>query len=79
MMLSGECQCLRSDEAGVFEPSQGGIDGATGEAGDRHNVEPVAIALTKSGQTALAEARERFRLLSQFEPIATDKPAKQKS
>lgn len=35
--------------------------------------------LTKSGQAALAEARERFRLLSQFEPIATDKPAKQKS
>jgi PadR family transcriptional regulator PadR len=34
--------------------------------------------VTKSGRTALAEARERFRLLSQFEPIATNKPARQK-
>lgn len=34
--------------------------------------------VTKSGRTALAEARERFRLLSQFEPIATNKPVRQK-
>ncbi|HET6891923.1 MAG TPA: PadR family transcriptional regulator [Pyrinomonadaceae bacterium] len=34
--------------------------------------------VTKSGRTALAEARERFRLLPQFEPIATNKPARQK-
>ena len=35
--------------------------------------------VTKAGRTALAEARQRFRLLSQLEPLATDKPAKQKS
>jgi PadR family transcriptional regulator, regulatory protein PadR len=33
---------------------------------------------TKAGRTALAEARQRFRLLAQLEPIATDKPARQK-
>ena len=35
--------------------------------------------VTKPGRTALAEARERFRLLPQFEPLATNKPARQKS
>lgn len=35
--------------------------------------------ITKPGRAALAEARQRFRLLSQLEPIATDKPARQKS
>ena len=35
--------------------------------------------VTKAGRTALAEARERFRLLSQFEPMAAKKPARQKS
>ena len=35
--------------------------------------------VTKPGRAALEEARQRFRLLSQFEPIAIDKPAKQKS
>jgi len=35
--------------------------------------------VTKAGRTALAEARQRFRLLSQLEPLASDKPAKQKS
>ena len=35
--------------------------------------------ITKPGRTALAEARQRFRLLSQLEPIATDKPVRQKS
>jgi PadR family transcriptional regulator, regulatory protein PadR len=34
--------------------------------------------VTKAGRTALAEARERFRLLPQFEPVATNKPATQK-
>ena len=34
--------------------------------------------VTKSGQTALAEARQRFRLLTQLEPLATEKPAPQK-
>jgi PadR family transcriptional regulator, regulatory protein PadR len=34
--------------------------------------------LTKSGRAALAEARQRFRLLSQIEPLATEKPARQK-
>ncbi|HET8783282.1 MAG TPA: PadR family transcriptional regulator [Pyrinomonadaceae bacterium] len=34
--------------------------------------------VTKSGRTALGEARERFRLLPQFEPVATNKPATQK-
>src|SRR5687768_7560431 len=34
---------------------------------------------TKAGRAALAEARERFRLLSQFEPVATSKPAREKS
>jgi len=35
--------------------------------------------VTKAGQAALAEARQRFRLLSQLEPLASEKPAKQKS
>ena len=35
--------------------------------------------ITKPGRAALAEARERFRLLSQLEPLATDKPVRQKS
>ena len=35
--------------------------------------------VTKAGRTVLAEARQRFRLLAQFEPLASDKPAKQKS
>jgi len=35
--------------------------------------------ITKAGRTALAEARQRFRLLAQLEPLASDKPAKQKS
>ena len=35
--------------------------------------------VTKAGRTALAEARQRFRLLSQLEPLASEKPAKQKS
>lgn len=34
--------------------------------------------VTKAGRTTLAEARERFRLLPQFEPVATNKPATQK-
>ena len=34
--------------------------------------------VSKSGRTALAEARTRFRLLAQLEPLATDKPALQK-
>jgi PadR family transcriptional regulator, regulatory protein PadR len=34
--------------------------------------------ITRSGRTALAEARQRFRLLAQLEPLATDKPARQK-
>jgi PadR family transcriptional regulator PadR len=34
--------------------------------------------VSKSGRTALAEARTRFRLLAQLEPLATDKPAPQK-
>jgi DNA-binding PadR family transcriptional regulator len=33
--------------------------------------------VTKPGRTALAEARQRFRLLAQLEPLATDKPAPQ--
>ena len=35
--------------------------------------------VTKAGRTVLAEARQRFRLLAQLEPLASDKPAKQKS
>ena len=35
--------------------------------------------VTKLGRAALAEARQRFRLLSQLEPVATNKPAKQKN
>jgi PadR family transcriptional regulator, regulatory protein PadR len=34
--------------------------------------------VTKPGHAALAEARERFRLLSQFEPVDTKKPLRQK-
>ena len=35
--------------------------------------------VTKPGRTALAEARERFRLLSLLQPLVTDKPVRQKS
>lgn len=34
--------------------------------------------VTKTGRTALADARLRFRLLGQLEPLATNKPAQQK-
>ena len=34
--------------------------------------------VTKVGRAALAEARERFRLLSQFEPVTPKKPVRQK-
>ena len=34
--------------------------------------------ITKSGSTVLVEARGRFRLLSQFEPIVHSDPARQK-
>ena len=34
--------------------------------------------VTKVGRTALAAARDRFRLLSQSVPVATKKPARQK-
>lgn len=34
--------------------------------------------ITKAGRTVLAEARQRFRLLAQFEPLATNKPVRQK-
>jgi PadR family transcriptional regulator len=34
--------------------------------------------VSKSGRTALSEARTRFRLLTQLEPLASDKPAPQK-
>lgn len=34
--------------------------------------------MTKPGGTALAEARQRFRLLAQLEPMATNRPARQK-
>ncbi|PWT93434.1 MAG: PadR family transcriptional regulator [Blastocatellia bacterium] len=34
--------------------------------------------VTKAGRTALMEAREKFRLLSQFEPLVTDRTVKQK-
>jgi len=34
--------------------------------------------VTKVGRAALAEARERFRLLSQFEPMTPKKPVRQK-
>ena len=33
--------------------------------------------VTKPGRTALAEARQRFRLLAQLEPLATSKPTQQ--
>src|SRR5215510_2031965 len=35
--------------------------------------------VTKPGRSALAEARERFRLLSLLQPLVTDKPVRQKS
>lgn len=35
--------------------------------------------VTKQGRMALTEARQRFRLLSQLEPFAANKPARQKS
>ena len=34
--------------------------------------------VTKLGRTALREARQRFRLLVQLEPLATNKPAPEK-
>ena len=34
--------------------------------------------VTKAGRAALTEARQRFRLLSQLEPLASAKPARQK-
>jgi len=34
--------------------------------------------VSKPGRTALSEARQRFHLLTQLEPLATDKPARQK-
>ena len=34
---------------------------------------------TKLGRTALAEARQRFHLLAQLEPLVTAKPVRQKS
>lgn len=34
--------------------------------------------VTKSGRVALREARQRFHLLAQLEPLATNKPARQK-
>lgn len=34
--------------------------------------------VTREGWDALAEARKRFRLLDQLEPLATNKPAHQK-
>lgn len=34
--------------------------------------------VTKTGRAAVAEARQRFRLLSQLEPLATNKPVRQK-
>ena len=34
--------------------------------------------ITKPGRSALKEARERFRLLQQFQPLATAKPTTQK-
>ena len=34
--------------------------------------------VTKPGRSALAEARQRYRLLAQLEPLATSKPARQK-
>ena len=35
--------------------------------------------VTKPGRAVLEEARQRFRLLAQLEPLATNKPARQKS
>lgn len=35
--------------------------------------------VTKAGRTVLAEARERFRVLPQFEPVSTSKPAREKA
>ena len=35
--------------------------------------------VTKLGRTVLAEARQRFRLLAQLEPLVADKPVRQKS
>ena len=34
--------------------------------------------VTRSGRAALAEARQRFRLLEQLTPLASDKPAREK-
>jgi DNA-binding PadR family transcriptional regulator len=35
--------------------------------------------ITKPGRAALAEARQRFRLLEQMKPLVANKPARQKS
>jgi PadR family transcriptional regulator, regulatory protein PadR len=35
--------------------------------------------VTRAGRAAVAEARQRFRLLAQLEPVASNKPARQKS
>jgi DNA-binding PadR family transcriptional regulator len=34
--------------------------------------------ITKPGRIALADARQRYRLLAQLEPLATNKPAQEK-
>jgi PadR family transcriptional regulator, regulatory protein PadR len=34
--------------------------------------------ITKAGRTALADARQRYRLLAQLEPLATNKPVQEK-
>ena len=34
--------------------------------------------ITKAGRTAVADARQRFRLLAQLEPLATNKPVQEK-
>ena len=34
--------------------------------------------ITKAGRTALADARQRYRLLAQLEPLATNRPVPEK-
>jgi PadR family transcriptional regulator, regulatory protein PadR len=34
--------------------------------------------ITKAGRTAVADARQRYRLLAQLEPLATNKPVPEK-
>ena len=34
--------------------------------------------ITKAGRTALADARQRYRLLAQLEPLATNRPVQEK-